>query len=226
MRSPSGTPASANCAPNRPATATATMPRGAIHPVSTRSCHVADVPIVARKIASGRTTNSTRNTNRSTRQSSVASSVRSSAAVSMMKRPDTRSTVTVSLNRRISVRDEMREFARVMPMTVTVSSPASWRIAFVPAAAAMMVAKSTGAFRNSGTQPRANDCSISLPRPKPPAIAITNASRPSNSVPRSWCSPYMIRIASNANTANSAPIGSFTIASHRRSEAGRRDSCA
>ncbi len=53
--SPPGWPAAESLPPATLATAAATMPRGAIHPVSSRSRTLRSLPSVARAIVAGRT---------------------------------------------------------------------------------------------------------------------------------------------------------------------------
>jgi hypothetical protein len=125
MRWPSAMPDPASSVPNRLATATATMPRGAIQAVRSRSCQVRPVAIVAMNIAAGRMTNSSATTKPAARQSRVWITGHSSAAVSSTNRPETSRMVTVSLKRRSSASEASRELAMRIPMIVTASRPDS-----------------------------------------------------------------------------------------------------
>ena len=169
----STTPLSRRATAKRLETATATMPRGAIQPIKSRSANVMPVPMVAANTAIGRITNITIATNATVWRSSCRMALRSRAAVSRRKRLETSRIVIVSLNRRISVRLAILELASRIPITVTVKRPASSSTRLVSALAAITVASMTAALRYSGTKPLVNAQAIVVPAAYPPATAVS-----------------------------------------------------
>ena len=84
-------------------------------------------------IATGRMMKSSVATNSAACQSSARMSSMLSEAVRITNTPDTSIVVIVSLNRRMSASEAMRLLASTMPITVTVSRPASSRSRLVAA---------------------------------------------------------------------------------------------
>ena len=107
-----------------PATAAATMPRGAIQPASTRSRQLRPLRAVASAIAAGRTTKTIAPVSSAIGHERWMNKERSRLAVSTTNRAETRSTTSASLKRASSSRPGMCRLASAMPKMVAAASPA------------------------------------------------------------------------------------------------------
>lgn len=120
-----GTSSCASCSANSDATDTATIPRGAIHAINTRSRQLNGEPRVEASTDRGRAMKISSARKASARPLMLESWSRSSRAASTINRPDSSRTPTSSLNWDRWRVEICRWLASAMPMTVVVSRPDS-----------------------------------------------------------------------------------------------------
>ena len=154
-RAPSVRPMAVNSAANRPATATATTPRGAMKLMSRLSFQFNPDQSVESMTAMGRTKIIITKTKVMTRQLLTISTKISgvSVAVRMTKTPETKIMAIFSLKRCNSTIEANFVLAIVMPSAVTASKPVSAAMVLANTNMASIQASKMGALRYSGICP-------------------------------------------------------------------------
>src|SRR5210317_1646971 len=111
-------------------------------------------------------------------------------------------------------------------MIVTASNPLSCKTKFEAAKMVSKVTNSTGTFIYSGTHQRRNAVAMPQPDSTPKTVAKAMPDTKTNMACSTVPTSRDTNTYSNAKTAASAPMGSFTMASHCNNAAGRWDNLA